>query len=137
MAINGVVRDALGFASITNTSPFFIANWILISPFICNALAIFSAYSSIVWTIKGDKLNSGNTALLSPLWMPAGSICSITPITWKSSPSKIASISASWQRSKKWSIKILLLGKCFNKLSTPFSSSSSFKTIRMRWPPST
>ena len=25
--------------------------------------------------------NSGKTALLSPLWIPAGSICSITPIT--------------------------------------------------------
>ena len=34
-----------------------------------------------VATINGVKLNAGNTALLSPLCIPAGSMCSITPIT--------------------------------------------------------
>src|SRR5690606_25034521 len=136
-AINGTVREARGLASITYTSSPFTANWIFNNPLTLSAFANRIEYSSIFCCTFSDKLNGGSTAEESPEWIPAGSICSIIPMIWTSSPSQIESDSASSARSKKWSIRISLPGKFFNELTNEFSKSSSLITILIPCPPKT
>ena len=51
-----------------------------IKPLMSKALATFSVYSSIFAITFAERLKGGNTALESPEWIPAGSICSIKPM---------------------------------------------------------
>ena len=135
--MKGTVLEDLGFASIIYTLSSFIANWILMSPTVLRATAIFCVYF-LIWLItKSPKLYGGSTAFESPEWIPAGSTCSIIPIIYTFFPSHMASASASIAPSRKWSNNIFPSGLSLIKSTTCSSSSFSLITIFIDWPPKT
>ena len=63
---SGTVRDALGFASNTNTLPFSMAYCMFISPLTCISSAIFLVYSLMVSTLSGGMCTEGMMQAESP-----------------------------------------------------------------------
>ncbi len=81
MLTNGTVREARGFASITNSSPSATAYWMLISPITPSSSAIRRVVSRISSSISSPRLIGGITQAESPEWMPASSTCCMTAAT--------------------------------------------------------
>ena len=97
----GTVREALGFASITKSSPPATAYWTLIRPITPSSSAILRVVSRISSSISSPRLIGGITQAESPEWTPASSTCCITPATTQRSPSASASTSTSIAFSRK------------------------------------
>ena len=62
-------------------APSLIAYCTFIRPTTPSALAIASVWPFSSVTVAGDRLYGGREQALSPEWMPASSMCSITPAT--------------------------------------------------------
>jgi hypothetical protein len=89
----------------------------------------------MVVTTSGVRLKAGSTALLS-LCMPAGSICSITPLHEKFSI-KNAVYFGFLATVEKMVDQYLIIRNMLQQADHAFSSSSSLITMRIRWPPNT
>ena len=98
---NGTVRDARGLTSITYKVSNITANWMFNSPLTFRALASMAVNSFIssCWSRLSKK--GGSTAMLSPEWTPASSMCCIMPQICVCLPSDMASTSNSKASSKK------------------------------------
>ena len=101
----GTVRDARGLASRTCSTPAAIAYCTLSSPRTPTPRAMASVDSRI-WAMSArPRVIGGSAQAESPEWMPASSMCSITPPRNSSSPSYRASTSISIASSRKRSIR--------------------------------
>ena len=78
---NGTVREARGFASITDTRPSRTASWTLTSPTTPSAGASVVTISSISSRTSLVQPGGGRTQLESPEWTPASSTCCMTAAT--------------------------------------------------------
>ena len=76
---NGTVRDARGFASSTYSTPAASAYCTLSSPRTPTPRAIASVDSRIRSMSPRPSVIGGSAQAESPEWMPASSMCSITP----------------------------------------------------------
>mmetsp|Transcript_14341 Transcript_14341/g.41816 ORF Transcript_14341/g.41816 Transcript_14341/m.41816 type:complete len:356 (-) Transcript_14341:2023-3090(-) len=101
LATNGTVRDARGLASMMYGMLSCTANWMLMSPTTPSSAAIILVHSRICTPTSGLMVCVGMLHAESPEWMPACSMCSITPaITQLPSLSRSASTSSSTARSR-------------------------------------
>ena len=92
---NGTVLELRGLTSSTNTSPLLITYWIFNSPTMFNPFASLIVYSINLSFSPSVNVWGGYTAIESPEWTPALSMCSIIPGIITVSPSLIASTSIS------------------------------------------
>ena len=144
LATNGTVRDALGLASITNTSlapgplhrvgicnglsPFRLtANCTFRRPFTSSSCAIRRVWSQMTATTSSPSVVGGIVQAESPECTPASSTCSITaPISTSPAQSRTASTSTSVASSRNRSTST---GRCDagppSRPSEPESASSS------------
>ena len=76
---NGTVREARGLASSTNSVSPASANWMLIRPRTPTPSAIARVECRIRSTTSAPRVIGGSAQAESPEWMPASSMCSITP----------------------------------------------------------
>ena len=76
---NGTVRDARGLASSTYSTPAVSAYWTLSSPRTPTPRAITSVDSRMRSMSRWPRVIGGRAQAESPEWMPASSMCSITP----------------------------------------------------------
>ena len=84
------MRLARGFTSSTYTRPSLIAYCTLISPTTLSAFASATVCSRIVSTWSFSPIRyGGSTHAESPEWMPASSMCCITPPITTCSPSQM------------------------------------------------
>ena len=102
---NGTVRDARGLASSTNRTPAASAYWTFSSPWTPTPRAMASVDSRIRAISLRPRVIGGSAHAESPEWMPASSMCSITPPRNSSSPSYSASTSISIASSRNLSIR--------------------------------
>ena len=103
---NGTVREARGFASITDSCPACTANWMFTSPLTPIASEISRVAARICSSISSPSECGGSTQALSPECTPASSTCCMIPPTHTSRPSQRASTSTSVAFSRKRSRKI-------------------------------
>ena len=82
-----------------------------ISPFTFRAAASFSVCDLISSSTEGGRLYAGSTQAESPLWMPASSMCCITPPMMVRVPSLRQSTSTSVASSRNLSISTGLPGE--------------------------
>ena len=75
----GTVREARGLASKTNRVSPAWANWMLIKPRTPTPRAIASVEQRIRSTTSAPSVIGGKAQAESPEWMPASSMCSMTP----------------------------------------------------------
>ena len=92
---NGTVRDARGLASSTNRVSPCSAYWMLIRPRTPTPRAIASVATRIRSMTSVPSVIGGSVHAESPEWMPASSMCSMTPPRYRSLPSYRASTSIS------------------------------------------
>ena len=98
---NGTVLEARGLASITYSSPAWIAYWTFISPTTPIASAISRVAARICSSISSPSECGGSTQALSPECTPASSTCCMIPPIQTSLPSQRASTSTSMASSRK------------------------------------
>ena len=79
LATKGTVREARGLASMMYTSSWQTANCRLIKPCTCKERAKSALHWRIVARASGLRLTDGKQQAESPEWIPAGSMCSISP----------------------------------------------------------
>ena len=101
---NGTVREARGFASSTYSTPPASAYCTFSSPRTPTPRAIASVERLISSMYSCPRVIGGSAQAESPEWMPASSMCSITPPRYSSSPSYSASTSISIASSRNRSI---------------------------------
>ena len=106
METNGTVREARGLASITYSSPAWIAYCTLISPTTPIAIAMSRVAARICSSISSPSECGGSTQALSPECTPASSTCCMIPPIQASLPSQSASTSTSRESSRNRSRKI-------------------------------
>ena len=80
------------------------ANWMFINPFTFRAAASLRVWSLISATTAGGSECGGMTHAESPEWMPASSMCCITPPMTVRRPSLRQSTSTSVAFSRNWSM---------------------------------
>ena len=147
---NGTVREARGFTSrMKMPRPSRgTANWTFIRPRTPSSRASARACVLIASTVSAASEWGGRQQAESPEWMPASSMCSITPPTMTSVPSATTSTSTSMASGRNWSIRI---GASFSSardlrlsrreasiaVRTNFSRPDSSWTISMARPPRT
>ncbi len=107
----GTVLEPLGFTSRIKTVPPLTAYWIFISPTTFSSRARALVCVLIFSMTPEANEMAGRTQALSPLWIPASSICSMIPATTVSVPSEMASTSISVAASRKLSMRIGLPGE--------------------------
>ena len=100
-------------------------------------VAILTTVSLSRSMVASESEYGGITAVESPEWTPAGSMCCITPPIQTSSPSARQSMSTSMAFSRKRSSRIWLSGNRVRMLATYSATSSLLIAIRMPCPPST
>ena len=83
-ATNGTVREARGLASSTYSTPAPIANCTLSRPFTPMPRAMPSVASRTRSISARPRVTGGRVQLESPEWMPASSMCSMTPPMYSS-----------------------------------------------------
>ncbi len=98
---NGTVRLARGFASMTCSTPALIANCTFSSPRTPTPSAIASVAMRTRSISERPSETGGSVHAESPEWMPASSMCSMTPPMYSSAPSYSASTSISIASSRK------------------------------------
>ena len=101
---NGTVREARGFASSTYSTPAASAYWTLSRPRTPTPAAIRLVASRMASMSAWPSVIGGSAHAESPEWIPASSMCSITPPRYRSSPSYSASTSISIASSRKRSM---------------------------------
>ncbi len=101
---NGTVRDARGFASRTYSTPAASAYCTFSRPRTPTLLAMASVAARICAMSPRPTVIGGSAQAESPEWMPASSMCSITPPRYSSDPSYSASTSISIASSRNLSI---------------------------------
>ena len=84
---NGTVREARGLASSTYSTPPAIAYCTFSRPRTPTPLAIASVAARICAMSPRPMVIGGSAQAESPEWMPASSMCSITPPRYSSDPS--------------------------------------------------
>ena len=84
---NGTVRDARGFASSTYSTPAASAYCTLSSPRTPTPRAILCVASLTAAMSPRPRVIGGSAHAESPEWIPASSMCSITPPRYSSDPS--------------------------------------------------
>ena len=118
----GTVREARGFASRTYSTSETSAYCTLSRPRTPTPRAMASVERRIRSISWSDRLTGGSTQAESPEWMPASSMCSMTPPRYISSPSNRASTSISTASSRNRSMRI---GATVPPLSTAAPSARS------------
>ncbi len=101
---NGTVRDARGLASRTYRTSLTSAYWTLSRPRTPTPLAMASVERRMRAISVSLSDTGGSTHAESPEWMPASSMCSMTPPRNSSSPSYSASTSISIASSRNRSM---------------------------------
>ena len=101
---NGTVRDARGLASRTYRTPAARAYCTFSRPRTPTPAAMASVDSRIRAMYSLPSVIGGSAQAESPEWMPASSMCSMTPPRYSSCPSYSASTSISMASSRNRSI---------------------------------